>query len=201
MRIAVIGRGKVGSALGRGWASAGHAVLWGVRSPEAADEATLPQACGTAEVVVLATPFAAVDAVLAAAGDLSGRIVIDCTNPLAMRDGRLALAPVAEGSGAAHVAARAPGAAVFKTLNQTGAENLAAAAAYDPRPVMFVAGDDPAGKASVLGLARDLGFDAADAGPLANASLLEAFALLWIDQAMVRGSGRRFAFARLQPHP
>ncbi len=95
------------------------------------------------------------------------------------------------------MAAGAPGAFVFKALNQTGEENLANPGAYDPRPAMFVAGDDPERKAVVLQLVDDLGFDAIDGGPLRNARLLEPLAMLWIDQALVRGHGRLFAFARV----
>jgi predicted dinucleotide-binding enzyme len=47
----------------------------------------------------------------------------------------------------------------------------------------------------VIGLLRDLGFEGVDAGPLRNSRLLEALAMLWIDQAMKRGAGRNFAFA------
>jgi hypothetical protein len=46
-----------------------------------------------------------------------------------------------------------------------------------------------------MDLARDLGFEAVDAGPLRSARLLEPLAMLWIDQAMARGAGRNFAFA------
>jgi predicted dinucleotide-binding enzyme len=199
MRIAIVGRGQVGTALGAGWTRAGHDVVYGVRSPGAPDEATVAAAAADAEAVVIATPFAAAPDALAAAGDLAGRIVIDCTNPLAMRDGRLGLALGHDTSGAEELAAMAPSARVFKTLNQAGAEILGGAGAFDTRPVMFVAGDDAAGKAAVLGLVSDLGFDAVDAGPLAGARLLEPLAMLWIDQALARGAGRRFAFARIAP--
>jgi predicted dinucleotide-binding enzyme len=60
---------------------------------------------------------------------------------------------------------------------------------------MFVAGDDEGRKPAVMGLVRDLGFEAIDAGPLHNARLLEPLAMLWIDQALNRGRGRDFAFA------
>jgi 8-hydroxy-5-deazaflavin:NADPH oxidoreductase len=199
MRIAIIGRGTVGSALGRAWTDLGHAVVYGVRQPGAGDEASVSQACAGAEVVVLATPWDAVEAALAAAGDLSGRILIDCTNPLEMRDGRLRLALGHATSGGEIVAARARGASVFKTLNQTGAETLGDAGAYAVPPVMFVAGDDPIGKSTVLGLVAELGFDAVDGGPLENARLLEPLAMLWIDQAYARGAGRHFSFARITP--
>jgi predicted dinucleotide-binding enzyme len=93
------------------------------------------------------------------------------------------------------VAVWAKRAAVFKTLNQTGAENMETASVYPIRPVMFVAGDDEAKKPVVLLLVASLGFEAVDAGPLRNARLLEAYGMLWIDQALYRGRGRSFAFA------
>lgn len=197
MRIAIIGKGDVGTALGHAWARAGHTVVWGVRRPGGPQDLPVPEAVAAAEAVVLAVPWSAVDAVLSSAGDLAGRILIDCTNPLAVRDGRLSLAIGHDTSGGETVAARAPGAAVFKTLNQVGAEILGDAGAFATPPVMFVAGDDAALKPAVLALVRDLGFEAVDGGPLRNARLLEPLALLWIDQALVRGAGRDFAFARI----
>lgn len=196
MRVAVIGRGRVGRAVGEGWARTGHAVAYGVREPRGADEAGIAEAAAGAEVVALATPWAAVPAVVEAAGGLAGKVVIDCTNPLAVRDGRLRLAPVPEGSAAEAVAALAPGARVVKALNQTGAEVMADARRLGA-PVMFAAGDDAEAKRAVLALVADLGFEALDAGPLANAALLEALAMLWIDQSLARGQGRDWAFARL----
>ena len=93
------------------------------------------------------------------------------------------------------VASWAPGAIVFKTLNTTGAGNMAKAAEYPVKPVMLVAGDDAGSKLRVMELVGKLGFEAVDAGPLKNARLLEPLAMLWIDQAMKRGRGRDFAFA------
>jgi len=196
--IAVIGRGAVGGALGQGWARAGHAVVYAVKAPKAGDEKSIADACAAADVIVLATPWGAVGDALASAGDLTGKIVLDCTNPLAMRDGRLGLALGFDTSGGEQVAALAKGARVFKTLNQTGAENMAQPAKFNPRAMMYVAGDDAAGKAVVMALVDDLGFEALDAGPLAIARLLEPLAMLWIDQALVRGAGRDFAFARVR---
>jgi hypothetical protein len=60
---------------------------------------------------------------------------------------------------------------------------------------MFVAGDDDAGKLAVLRLVSDAGFEAADAGPLRAARLLEPLAMLWIELARKRGLGSDFSFA------
>jgi hypothetical protein len=63
------------------------------------------------------------------------------------------------------------------------------------KSVMFVAGDDAANKPKVMDLVGGLGFEMIDAGPLRNARLLEAHAMLWIDLALQRGLGRDWAFA------
>jgi len=200
MRIAIIGRGHVGKAIGGVWTAAGHAVTYGVRRPSAPDETDTKTAAGAADVVAIATPWNAVADVAAAAGGLKGKTVIDCTNPLAFVGGRLQLAIGHSTSGGEKFAELAPDAFVFKTLNQAGWEILGGAKGFPVSPAMFVAGDDSARKAAVLGLVRDLGFEAIDAGPLANSRLLEAYAMLWIDQALARGAGRSFAFARAHPN-
>lgn len=214
MDIAVIGTGQVGGALGTGWARAGHRVIFGARAPQdpalaARLAATAPltetparaarpaEAAAAAGVVVLALPWPAAEAAVAALGDLAGKIVIDCMNPLAMHGGALGLDRGFETSGAETVAAWLPAARVVKTLNQTGAETLADARSYAHRPVMFVAADDAQAREVASGLVTDLGFEALDAGGLRAARLLEPFAMVWIDQAMFRGKGRGWAFAAL----
>jgi hypothetical protein len=92
------------------------------------------------------------------------------------------------------VASWAPGAAVFRTLNQIGADSMDKAALFPVRPVMFVAGDDPAKKPVVMSLIAKLGFEPVDAGPLRIARLLEPYGMLWIDQALNRGRGQNFGF-------
>ena len=92
----------------------------------------------------------------------------------------------------------AKGASVFKTLNTTGFGNMADPVFHGVKSVMFVAGDDAANKPKVIDSSAALGFDVVDAGPLRNARLLEAHAMLWIDLALTRGLGRDWAFARVK---
>ena len=153
---------------------------------------------------MLAIPFDAVgDALaaagdaLAAAGDLAGRVLIDVTNPLRMGAAGLELLLGFDRSAAEQVASLAPGAAVFKTLNQVGFEVMADTAGYAAPPVMFVAGDDAARKPVVMGLVADLGFHAVDAGGLRAARLLEPYGMLWIHMALDRKAGPDNAFAYL----
>jgi predicted dinucleotide-binding enzyme len=134
-RILMMGAGNVGGALGRAWLKYGHDVRFGVPDPTNSKYADLPRQRlqppderRGAGIVVLATPFGAVRSAIAMLGDLSGVIVIDCTNPLGMGSQGLHLIVGHVTSGAEQVAKWAAGACVFKTLNQTGAENLADAA-------------------------------------------------------------------------
>ncbi len=135
--------------------------------PAGARYASVAEAVRAAPVVVLATPWQAVSDALAAAGDLAGKVLIDCTNPLRMGADGLELEIGHTTSGGEHVASLAPGASVFKTLNQTGFANMEQAHEFARLPaVMYVAGDDAARKPLVMSLVSDLGFDAIDAGPL-----------------------------------
>jgi predicted dinucleotide-binding enzyme len=209
MQVAILGSGNVGGALGQGWGRAGHAISYGVPDPTAPKYRRVAEAVGNArldtvtetvrgvDVIVLATPFGAVDAALAAAGDLSGKILVDCTNPLRMGAAGLELSLGFDRSAAEHVASLAPGASVFKTLKQVGFEVMADTTGYAANPVMFVAGDDEARKPVVMQQVSDLGFQAVDAGGLTLARLLEAFGMLWIHMALNRKVGRDKVFAYL----
>ncbi|HEX3408426.1 MAG TPA: NAD(P)-binding domain-containing protein [Caulobacteraceae bacterium] len=210
MRLTIIGAGNVGAVLGKGWARAGHVIVYGVRNPQdpkhgaaaegagGAKVASVAEAVVGADAIVLAVPWAAAPAAVSACGDLAGRVLIDVTNPLRSNDGALELAVGFETSAAEQLAALAKGAAVVKTMNQVGAGVMAVAAAYTPRPVMFAAGDDEKAKALALGLVSDLGFDARDAGPLKMARLLEPLAMLWTSQVMAHRASPESAFAFLR---
>lgn len=208
MKIAVIGTGSVGGTLGRRWAELGHDVCFGVRdladtaantlvkeSKGRAKLASVREACAGADVVVLATPYSANAAAIPSAGDLSGKILIDATNPIGAD---FALALGFDRSGAEEVAKLARGARVYKAMNQVGFEVMSDPAFAAGKPVMFVAGDEPKGKEVVLRLVDALGFEAVDAGELTVARLLEPYAMLWIHLMARRKMGRRFAFALLR---
>ena len=83
-------------------------------------------------------------------------------------------------------------------MNQVGFEVMADVTGFPAPPVMFVAGDDAAGKTVLLGLVKDLGFQALDAGALRIARLLEPYAMLWIHQVVDRGARQDFAVAFMQ---
>lgn len=87
MRIAIIGAGNVGTALGKQFVKTGHEVVYGVKDPagpkyKALKPRTVKDAVSFADVVVLATPWPATEAAIRSAGSLAEKIVVDCINPL-----------------------------------------------------------------------------------------------------------------------
>jgi predicted dinucleotide-binding enzyme len=117
MWIAIIGAGNVGSALGRGWSAAGVDLFFGIPDPADPKYGSLPrerlhtplEPAWNAEIVVLATPWPATEAAVKSLGDLSGKVLIDCTNPLGMGPDGPALALGHSTSGGEEVAAWASG--------------------------------------------------------------------------------------------
>ena len=61
---------------------------------------TVAEAAREAEIILLAAPFAEAEDALKNCGDLTNKIVIDATNPIAMRDGALGLTVGFDSSGA-----------------------------------------------------------------------------------------------------
>ncbi|MEV7023728.1 NAD(P)-binding domain-containing protein [Kitasatospora sp. NPDC093558] len=184
-KILVIGKGNVGGALEGRFAAAGHEVT-AVNSAVA--PAKVAQDAAAADVVVLAVPFAAVaglDAAIKSA--LSGKVVIDATNPLAPDFVSLTVGHTT--SGGEEVAKALPGAKVAKAFNSVFANHLATGAVNGAKLFLPVAGDDEDAKKTALELATELGFDAVDAGPLANARYIEPAIELLIQLAFVQGQG------------
>jgi len=203
MRIAIVGSGNIGGGLGRLWTARGYDVVYAARdaaSPKLSElleggrarAAPVKEAAGMADVVVLAVPWAAAPDAIRAAGDLSGKVLVDCTNPVASGLAGLTLGHTT--SAAEQVAEWAEGARVVKAFNSIGAKNLAAPDFGGQRASVFICGDDIEAKHVVRKIAEDLGFDVVDTGPLAAARLLEPLGMLWIRLAYAQGFGPDIAF-------
>jgi predicted dinucleotide-binding enzyme len=209
MKIGILGAGRVGTTLGRRWAELGHAVMLGVRDP-ASEQArallnsvghgvragTLEQAAGASEIVVLAVPWSSVHDALRSAGSLAGKILIDCTNPIAEDLHGLTLGHTT--SAGEQVAVWAEGARVVKAFNTAGSRTMADPLFGGRRATLFLCGNDAAAKRVVTALGQELGFDPCDTGPLYHARYLEPMAMLWVDMAYIQGRGSDFALAVLQ---
>jgi predicted dinucleotide-binding enzyme len=197
MKIAFIGAGQVGAPLAVRLAEAGHEVTLAeskegsasiaaalLRSPRLRARPAA-EAVAEAEVVFLATPYAANEAALApVAGSLDGKVLVDCTNPVGAG---LQHGLNSERSGSSVVQALAPGARVVKAFTIYGFENF-----EDPSypgdgtlPAMLFCGDDAAAKAAVAGLITACGFEPVDVGGLVQALHLEHLTLLWIRMVRV----------------
>jgi hypothetical protein len=210
MNITFIGIGQVGGALAGHLARAGQRVTIAARdagsdSVQAALAATpslvarpVAEAVAGAEVVFLAVPFGAVEAALQSAGDLAGKVLVDCTNPVGPG--------VSHGldneiSGGEFVQNLAPEARVVKAFTIYGYENFQDSAypGYgDLKPAMLIAGDDAEAKGVVGALCEQLGWEPVDTGGIATSLHLEHMTLLWVKMARVQGQGAGFVWARLQ---
>lgn len=200
MRITIIGSGNVGGARGRLWAAKGHEIVFGVPDPRNprvlslvesiggdARATTVPDAARVSDVIVLAVPWTAAEQAIRSAGDVSGKTLIDCTNPLTADASGLTIGTT--DSAAEQLARWAKGAKVVKAFNTIGAQNFANPRFGSEGASMFLAGDDGAAKDVVRRLATELGFDVVDTGPLTAARWLEALGMLWIHLAYGRGWG------------
>jgi len=207
MKIAVIGTGHVGGALGTGWERAGHEIIFGSRTPDSdevkqllkaggkAKSASTREAVASAEIAALAVPWMSVPEVLNDIGPaISGKVLIDCTNPGMNSPGK----DRSGGSGGEQVARWAPSARVVKAFNTTGFENMQNPRFGHEAATMFYAGDDKEAKKLVGELASDLGFDPVDAGPLSQAHTLEILASFWGALAYGQQMGRGIAFRLLR---
>src|SRR5947207_5863167 len=97
MRVGILGSGDVGKTLGKGFASHGHSVKLGSRTPDSeklkvwqkeaqgeTSTGTFAEAASYGDILVFAPLGSAVDDVIGLAGatNFAGKIVIDTTNAL-----------------------------------------------------------------------------------------------------------------------
>ena len=182
MNISIIGDGNVGQALARGLGNAGHTVTTTGKDP-----ARVEELAGSGDVVILAVPFGALDEVATTIGSAAdGKTVVDVTNALTPQ---YTLALGYTTSGAEELQKKLPGALVVKAFNTVFASTMEKGQVKGEQLTAFVAGDDAKAKAAVQEVARSIGFDAVDAGPLANARLLEPVGFLNIQLGFVLGLG------------
>jgi 8-hydroxy-5-deazaflavin:NADPH oxidoreductase len=209
MNIAILGTGGVGSALGTRWAKAGHSITFGSRFPDSEKvlellercdsgaRACLPaEAIASAEVILLAVPWPVAQETLAGLGDLTGRVLIDCTNPLTADFTGIEVGHTT--SAAERIAVWSPHARVVKAFNSASTKVMRDPQFGNYQATMFYCGDDAEAKRTVHQLIGDLGFEPVDAGPLTSARYLEPLAMLYIHLAFKQGWGSNCAFKILK---
>jgi predicted dinucleotide-binding enzyme len=210
-KIAVIGTGNVGAALGPEFAALGHTIVYGSRTPNEQDvkdliaktghgatATTQAEAVKGADIVVLAVPGNLAVDITKSLGDLSGKIILDPTNVVNRNtpDG-YANHGVPGGSNAELIQAVAPGAKVvkaFNTLNWTKMVDPASSGGVVSIPIV---GDDAAARATVAELVKGMGLEPVDLGPLRFANTLEEMLVIW---ANARSHGAAYNYY-LRPEP
>jgi predicted dinucleotide-binding enzyme len=187
VKIATIGAGREGGALGTLFAKAGHPVMFSSRHPEDLKElvakagpnakaGTVAEAVAFGDVVLLVVPYGAIEQIGRGYGkELAAKqLVIDVSNPIARRDGE-ALVKEIEQQGGAGLATQKmlPGAHLVRAFNAIGAAKLADNAHAQGEPVgVPIAGDDPAAIALATRLIKQIGFEPVLVGGLAKGKYL-----------------------------
>ena len=198
MRIGILGTGEVGKTLGTRLVTLGDNVRMGSRtagnekarewvkkSGNQASEGTFADAAAHGEIVFNCTPGMASLEVLNAAGstNLSGKILVDVSNPLDFSKGTPPTLSVCNTDSVGEQIQRAfPAAKVVKTLNTVTAMVMVNPALIPGVHTMFVSGNDSAAKAEVINLLKS-GFgwkEVMDLGDIAGARAQEMFLPLWL---------------------
>jgi predicted dinucleotide-binding enzyme len=203
MKVLVIGTGSMGSGFVKQLTRAGHQVS--VTARDAAKAAALAAAhpgatavaaagaAKDADAVVLATGYDDAVAALRSIGDLTGKVVVDITNPLTADYMGLTIGH--DTSAAEQIAQAFPGAELVKAFNTVFASVLAEGADFGKGQTVsvFVASDSARARQTATDLARSAGFDVVDAGGLKNARYLEPLAGLNIYLGYGAGLGTAIA--------
>jgi hypothetical protein len=187
LKIAIIGKGNVGSALGKGL-SGKNEVKFGHRDPAE----PVSEAAKWGEIIILAVPHDTVDeAVKEIKPFADGKVVIDATNAVGP-NGDLGISCTT--STAEETQKKLPKARVVKAFNTVFARNQSTGKTGSEQLTAFIAGDDAKAKQAVALLTRDIGFDPVDCGPLKAARYLDAMGIMIIMLAYSYGMGPKIGY-------
>jgi hypothetical protein len=188
MKIAIVGKGHVGTALGTGLQRAGHEIRYGHRDPSE----SVRDAVRWGEVIVLAVPYGEVKDVVREIGSAAdGKTIIDVTNALTPN---MELAIGFSTSAAEELQKMLPKTHVVKAFNTVFAENQRTGRLGKEQLSAFIAGDDARTKRIVMQLAGDIGFNPVDAGSLKSARYLEPMGVLIIGLAYTLKMGTKMGY-------
>jgi len=194
MKIGVIGSGDVGKILASGFLKHDHEVTIGTRDAAkladwAAKNSTgkvgdFAETAAFGEIVVLAVKgLAAVDALRAAGKEnLSGKIVIDATNPIADAppiNGVLKFFTDLDESSMEQLQREFADAHFVKAFNSVGSPLMVNPNFADGKPTMFICGNDDTAKSKVTGVLDQFGWEVADMGKAEAARAIEPLCMLW----------------------
>ena len=191
MKVTIIGAGNMGRAIGTRAVAGGHDVEVVDRDPAEAHRLAGELGGGATavepgrelggDVVVFALYYPTIkDAVREYADKLSGKVIVDITNPVNTETWNDLATPPGTSS-AEEVQQLAPeGASVVKAFNTTFAPTLESGEVAGQQLDVLLAGDDEEAKRKVAQLVEDGGLRALDVGPLKRAEQLEQLGFLHI---------------------
>lgn len=200
-KIGVLGSGQVAQVLAAGFKKHGHAVQIGSRDPaklaafcaeKGIASGDFAETATFGDIVVLAVKGTAAKEALDLAGAerLSGKIVIDTTNPIAdgpPEGGVLRYFTGANESLMERLQAAFPAARLVKAWNSVGNPFMVDPQMPGGPPTMFICGNDPAAKAEVTDILQRFGWDVEDSGGVQSARPLEALCQLWCARGFTQG--------------
>jgi len=192
--VAVIGTGNVGMALGTEFGGLGHTVIYGSRSPlslktmelvtrtGARASAKRPaDAAAAADVIILAVPGMVTEQVASGLGDLSGKLVIDATNPLVAAGDPPVFSYGVDTSLGEIIQALHPDAQVVKAFNTISWQQMMDPKAADTPPVVPIAGNDIDAKKRVAAYIKGMGLDPLDLGGIVSAQWTERTVVIMLN--------------------
>lgn len=210
MKIAFLGYGNVGAPLADHLQRLGHEVTLAAADPGAESvkkalarnaglrTGPVEAAVAGSEVVFLATPFAANEALLPPlAKALRGKVLVDCTNPVGPG---LTHGLGSAQSGSEFVQKLLPETRAVKAFSIYGSENFEdnRYPAYAVKPVMMFCGNDAGAKQTVSGLIEQLGWQPLDVGGIEQALHLEHMTLLWVRMVRMNRQSPHLVWAMLR---
>ncbi len=193
-KIGVLGSGIVGQTLGSGFIKHGYEVMigsrdtaklaeWLAENPKNAQLGSFEETAAFAETIVLAVKGTAAEAVLeqAGKGNLSGKTIIDATNPIAdappvngvlqfFTDQNSSLMEILQDIySEAHFVKAFNSVSFLKMVNPD----------FDVRPTMFICGNDSDAKKEVSHILDEFGWEVADFGAASSAGPIEGLCQLY----------------------
>jgi 8-hydroxy-5-deazaflavin:NADPH oxidoreductase len=186
-KIATIGAGREGGALGSLFAKDGFQVMFSSRNPDQLKElvesagpnakaGTVANAVAFGDVVLIVVPYTAMEGIAKDYGKAlaAKQLVLDVSNPIARRDGEDFVKQVNEQGGAGlYTAKLLPGVPLVRAFNAIGYSGLAKAAHRSGTSLgVPIAGDDPKAIALASSLIKQIGFEPVLIGGLAKGKYL-----------------------------
>lgn len=203
MRIGIIGSGVVGQQLGIGFIRLGHEVMVGTRDTSKLKEwqgktdnkgktGSFEEAAKFGDTVILATKWEGTKNALEIAGknNLSGKVIIDVTNPLDFSSGmppKFAAQP--GNSGGEQIQRYLSDSKVVKAFNIINAYTMINPQLEEGKADLFIAGNDPDSKNMVTSFAKDLGWENIyDLGDISQSLYLETLTMIWVNYGVKNNS-------------